>query len=141
MNTHRTRVGHCSYIGLELGVASLVEVVEHMHAPQPADPASTAGAGVAGVAAPAVGAAAGCAQRPQLAHDVRLRLAELDHASLAADIMRGVEHLHGLNIVHRDIKPHNVLISQGYRAVLSDFGLCAALPDNQSSFQTTHVSP
>lgn len=118
------------YIGLELGVASLVEVVEHVAKPRPAAVRDSA------KGAPTM---ADCRLGVELCPEVRSRLRDLDKAVLARDIMSGLAHLHSLNIVHRDIKPHNVLVSQGYRAVLSDFGLCAALPDNQSSFQTTNA--
>jgi len=41
--------------------------------------------------------------------------------------------------VHRDIKPQNVLLNERYEVVISDFGLCKDLIENQSSFQTTHA--
>ena len=48
---------------------------------------------------------------------------------------QGVQHLHNLDIVHRDIKPQNVLISMPgkkgeVRAMISDFGLCKKLKVN-----------
>ncbi|XP_041473191.1 serine/threonine-protein kinase/endoribonuclease IRE1-like [Lytechinus variegatus] len=51
----------------------------------------------------------------------------------------GLAHLHSLNIVHRDIKPHNVLISQPnqhgkVKAMISDFGLCKKLAAGRMSF-------
>ncbi|XP_022103307.1 serine/threonine-protein kinase/endoribonuclease ire-1-like [Acanthaster planci] len=51
----------------------------------------------------------------------------------------GLAHLHSLNIVHRDIKPHNVLISQPnqlgqVKAMISDFGLCKKLSAGRRSF-------
>ena len=49
-----------------------------------------------------------------------------------AQIASGLRHLHALKIIHRDIKPQNILISSakkgagtmaGHRMLISDFGL------------------
>jgi serine/threonine-protein kinase len=40
---------------------------------------------------------------------------------LVVDLISGISHLHQQGIVHRDIKPQNVLLHQG-RAQLADFG-------------------
>ncbi|XP_014088880.1 serine/threonine-protein kinase/endoribonuclease IRE1 [Bactrocera oleae] len=51
----------------------------------------------------------------------------------------GLSHLHSLNIVHRDIKPQNVLlslpdVSGTVRVMISDFGLCKKLNFGKTSF-------
>lgn len=40
-----------------------------------------------------------------------------------AEVVLGVEHLHGKGIVHRDLKPDNLLIDQTGHLKLTDFGL------------------
>jgi serine/threonine-protein kinase/endoribonuclease IRE1 len=60
-------------------------------------------------------------------------------------ITSGLRHLHALKIVHRDIKPQNILISgankggesSGHRMLISDFGLCRKLDSDQTSFLPT----
>ncbi|CAJ0564602.1 unnamed protein product, partial [Mesorhabditis spiculigera] len=50
----------------------------------------------------------------------------------------GLSHLHSINIVHRDMKPQNVLISMAntkgqVRALISDFGLCKRVRPGRNS--------
>ncbi|XP_013379366.1 uncharacterized protein LOC106150894 [Lingula anatina] len=57
---------------------------------------------------------------------------------LVGHILESLRTLHtGHNVIHMDIKPHNVLIDISNRAKLSDFGISVVLPDNQSTFYTT----
>jgi serine/threonine-protein kinase len=51
------------------------------------------------------------------------RLAVGDAVHIILDIARALEHAHSRNIVHRDIKPDNILISQSGVAKLTDLGL------------------
>ncbi|XP_013390328.1 serine/threonine-protein kinase ppk4-like [Lingula anatina] len=57
---------------------------------------------------------------------------------LVGQILESLRTLHtGHNVIHMDIKPHNVLLDVSNRAKLSDFGISVVLPDNQSTFYTT----
>lgn len=69
----------------------------------------------------------------------------LDVPDILWQIVAGVRYLHSLKIVHRDLKPQNILVamprgrlgSRALRLLISDFGLCKKLEDNQSSFRAT----
>ncbi|TDQ01401.1 serine/threonine-protein kinase [Labedaea rhizosphaerae] len=44
-------------------------------------------------------------------------------ARIGADLARTLAYVHGQDIVHRDVKPSNILITQDGRPVLNDFGV------------------
>lgn len=46
---------------------------------------------------------------------------------LMIDVLRGLEHAHGQGILHRDVKPANILVGNALEAKLSDFGLAIPL--------------
>ena len=46
--------------------------------------------------------------------------------TLATQIARGLDELHGRGIIHRDVKPSNVLLDEDGTAALADFGLARA---------------
>jgi mitogen-activated protein kinase kinase kinase 17/18 len=52
------------------------------------------------------------------------RLEERDARRVAADVARGLAHVHGAGVVHGDVKPRNVVLGADGRAKLADFG-CA----------------
>ncbi|XP_024018770.1 serine/threonine-protein kinase/endoribonuclease IRE1a [Morus notabilis] len=61
---------------------------------------------------------------------------------LIRDIVSAIEHLHKLGIVHRDVKPENVLIqkqSSSFHAKLSDMDISRRLRDNKSAL-SNHFS-
>jgi serine/threonine protein kinase len=51
------------------------------------------------------------------------RLPVADCVRLAAEIGSGLDALHAQGIVHRDVKPSNVMLDEAGRAALTDFGL------------------
>jgi len=50
-------------------------------------------------------------------------------ASIVYQVAEGLDYLHNQGIVHRDVKPGNVLVSPSGEAKLSDVGLAASLND------------
>jgi hypothetical protein len=51
------------------------------------------------------------------------RTAELDGVALARALLGALAHIHAAGVVHRDVKPANVLIGADARARLTDFGI------------------
>ena len=49
---------------------------------------------------------------------------------LAIQIARGLEKAHANNIIHRDIKPHNIIITEDGTAKVTDFGIAKAVSNS-----------
>jgi serine/threonine-protein kinase len=70
-----------------------------------------------------------------------------DALHVALDVARALEHAHSRSIVHRDIKPDNILITPSGVAKLSDFGLAkrtdeaSNLTQARQGFGTTAYMP
>lgn len=47
----------------------------------------------------------------------------------SAEILRGLEYLHGLGIIHRDLKPENILLDEKMHILITDFGSAKILKD------------
>lgn len=54
------------------------------------------------------------------------RLSEQETINISRQIAEALKHAHTNNIVHRDIKPHNILITEDGIAKVTDFGIARA---------------
>jgi serine/threonine protein kinase len=86
-------------------------------------------------------------QTAQALLDKQGRLALGDAVHIALDVARALEHAHSRSIVHRDIKPDNILISRSGVSKLLDLGLARRLDEAshltaaRQGFGTTYYMP
>jgi serine/threonine-protein kinase len=75
------------------------------------------------------------------------RLSVGDAVHIALDVARALEHAHSRNVVHRDIKPDNILITRSGIAKLADLGLAKRMDEashltaTRQGFGTPHYMP
>ena len=57
------------------------------------------------------------------------------------DIVFALYYCHStVKVIHRDIKPDNIVINNNFEAVLIDFGVCALVEDNDDTLKSTQGS-
>lgn len=55
-------------------------------------------------------------------------------ARMMLDAARGLEYLHSVNVFHRDVKSHNLLVDEDWRIKVGDFGISKILDKGQQAF-------
>ena len=70
---------------------------------------------------------------PRSLAGVTLPLPPGEAAAIVTDIVRGLAYAHDRGIIHRDIKPHNILLADDGSARITDWGLGTVMGDGHES--------
>jgi len=76
-----------------------------------------------------------------LIHICNTPLTEEQIQVVCASVVLGLSYLHNNNMIHRDIKAGNILLTEEGHAKLADFGVSAQLGSNQSKRKTVIGTP
>ena len=71
--------------------------------------------------------------------DKRGRLSGAELSRLGGEVCSGLAHAHERGVIHRDIKPHNILLDENGHAKLTDFGIARALDASQATLTGAYL--
>ena len=71
--------------------------------------------------------------------DKRGRLSGAELSRLGGEVCAGLAHAHERGVIHRDIKPHNILLDENSHAKLTDFGIARALDTSQATLTGAYL--
>jgi len=77
-------------------------------------------------------------------HDIiqnRGKLSEAEAVNYAVNIAEALAEIHKQNIIHRDVKPDNIIVTDNGRTVLIDFGTAREYAANQTKAMTSWLTP
>lgn len=72
--------------------------------------------------------------KTKIANEPTGHLSVSESLFIAKEIARALSHAHQNNLVHCDIKPHNILITQDGRAKVADFGIARAVTSSTMTY-------
>lgn len=72
---------------------------------------------------------------------MRGNLAETEVLDIARAILKSLETVHASGLLHRDIKPDNIFLTDDGRTVLIDFGSARAFAEGQTKVLTRWITP
>lgn len=67
------------------------------------------------------------------------KLSRKEAINFSMQICRALEHAHSKHVVHRDIKPHNIVLTENGKIKVADFGIARAANNNTTVDSVTHA--
>ena len=71
--------------------------------------------------------------------DRQARLSGAELSRLGGEVCSGLAHAHERGVIHRDIKPHNILLDENGHAKVTDFGIARALDTSQATLTGAYL--